>query len=70
MIYSDLEDNYTPTQYAINNITSFIWNSKFKFSDASQVWETVLMDTMLRKSYDKEARDAFLKNLLKWRLKY
>lgn len=69
MIYSDLEDNYTPTQYAINNITSFIWNSKFKFSDASQVWETVLMDTMLRKSYDKEARDAFLKNSAKMEVK-
>lgn len=69
MIYSDLEDNYTPTQYAINNITSFIWNSKFKFSDSSQVWETVLMDTMLRKSYDKEARDTFLKNSAKMEVK-
>ena len=69
MIYSDLEDNYTPTQYAINNITSFIWNSKFKFSDASQVWETVLMDTMLRKSYDKEASNAFLKNSAKMEVK-
>lgn len=69
MIYSDLEDNYTPTQYVINKITSFIWNSKFKFSDASQVWETVLMDTMLRKSYDKEASDAFLKNSAKMEVK-
>lgn len=69
MIYSDLEDNYTPTQYASNSIANFIWNSKFKFSDHSQVWETVLMDAMLRKSYDKEASDTFLKNSAKMAVK-
>ena len=69
MIYSEIEDSYTPTKYALVNMLSLAWNSKFKYSDDSEIWETILIDAMLRKSYDKQASDDFLKDSAKMEVK-
>ena len=50
MTYTEIEDNYTPTQYVLNNILSFGWNKKFGFSDDAQIWETILLDIILQRS--------------------
>lgn len=69
MIYSEIEDSYTPTKYALVNMLSLAWNSKFKYADDSEIWETILIDAMLRKSYDKQASDDFLKDSAKMEVK-
>ncbi|WP_410072744.1 leucine-rich repeat protein [Anaerostipes sp.] len=69
MIYSEIENSYTPTKYALVNMLSLAWNSKFKYADDSEIWETILIDAMLRKSYDKQASDDFLKESAKMEVK-
>lgn len=69
MIYSEIENSYTPTKYALVNMLSLVWNSKFKYADDSEIWETILIDAMLRKSYDKQASDDFLKESAKMEVK-
>lgn len=59
MTYSEIEDNYTPTQYALNNILSFGWNKKFGFTDDAQVWEVVILDILLKNG----ANDSYIE---KW----
>lgn len=48
MTYKEIETNYEPTQYVINNMLSFGWNAKFGFTDSSQIWETVLLDILMK----------------------
>lgn len=48
MTYSEIEDNYSPTDYVKNNILSFGWNKNFGFSDDAQIWETVILDILFK----------------------
>lgn len=50
MTYSAIEDNYTPTDYALANILSFGWTAKFGFTDSSEIWETLLLDILLQQT--------------------
>lgn len=50
MTYSAIEDNYTPTKYALANILSFGWTAKFGFTDSSEIWETLLLDILLQRT--------------------
>lgn len=64
MTYAQIEDNYSPTAYALNNILSFGWNKKFGFTDDAKVWETVLCDVLLRRSADESLSVNWEKNAL------
>ena len=59
MTYKEIENNYSPTAHAINLALSFGWEAKFNFSDSSQIWETIILDILLRNgSADKSISDT------------
>ncbi|MDD6645919.1 MAG: leucine-rich repeat protein [Oscillospiraceae bacterium] len=65
MTYKEIEDNYNPTAYAVNNILSFAWKSNFSFTDSSQVWETVLLDILFKNGAQLTTITAWEKESLK-----
>ncbi len=65
MTYSEIEDNYTPTQYVLNNILSFGWNKKFGFTDDAQVWETVILDVLFQNAANSSAIENWEKDSIK-----
>ena len=64
MTYSEIEDNYTPTAYAINNILSFGWNKNYGFSDDAQVWEAVILDILFKNASSASTIESWEKDSL------
>ena len=64
MTYSEIEDNYTPTQYALVNILSFGWNKNFGFSDDAKIWEAVILDILFKNSAQSSTIESWAKDSL------
>lgn len=65
MTYSEIEDNYTPTEYVLNNILSFGWNKNFGFTSDAQVWETVILDILFKNGASTSTIESWEKNSVK-----
>lgn len=65
MTYSEIEDNYEPTTYALNNMLSFGWKARFGFSDSAQIWETMLLDILFKTGAGSSSITAWEKKSVK-----
>lgn len=54
MTYKEIEENYEPLQKYVNNLLSFGWEAKFAFKDSAQIWETVIIDIILKNGTSSE----------------
>ena len=65
MPYSTIEDYYTPTEQAVNNILNFGWTAKFGYIDPAEIWETLLLDILFQRTADVSSSEEWEKDVLK-----